>query len=85
MVERLLADKANVNSCRFRGETALQAAAGGDHLHVVERLLAAGADVNALTFKYTGQTALQAAAGSGYLEVVERLLAAKANVNAPLV
>jgi ankyrin repeat protein len=63
----------------------LQAAAGGGYLHIVERLLAAGADFNALTPKYAGQTALQVAAGSGYLEVVERLLAAKANVNAPSV
>ena len=65
------------------GRTALQAAAGGGHLEVVERLLAAKADVNAAAASYfDGRTALQAAAGGGYLEVVERLLTAKADVNA---
>ena len=61
---------------------ALQAAAGGGHLHVVERLLAARADVNAAAADDNGRTALQAAAGGGHLDVVERLLAAKADVNA---
>jgi hypothetical protein len=61
---------------------ALQAAAGGGHLHVVERLLAAKADVNAAAAADYGRTALQAAAGGGHLHVVERLLAAKADVNA---
>ena len=54
------------------GRTALQAAAGGGHLDVVERLLAAGADVNAAA-AHGGRTALQAAAGGGHLDVVERL------------
>jgi ankyrin repeat protein len=61
---------------------ALRAAAGGGHLDVVERLLAAKADVNAATADEFGRTALQAAAGGGHLDVVERLLAAKADVNA---
>jgi Ankyrin repeats (3 copies) len=61
---------------------ALQAAAGGGHLEVVERLLAAKADVNAAPAEHYGRTALQAAAEGGHLEVVERLLAAKADVNA---
>ena len=50
---------------------------------MVERLLAAKADVNAPAAGNFGRTALQAAAGGGHLEVVERLLAAKADVNAP--
>ncbi|KAI0548370.1 hypothetical protein F4679DRAFT_574172 [Xylaria curta] len=58
----------------------LVAAADIGRLEVVERLLAAKADVNNI-FEY--QTALQAAAEGGHLEVVERLLAAKADVNAP--
>jgi ankyrin repeat protein len=49
-------------------------------LEVVERLLAAGANVNAAN--YGGWTALQAASGAGHLKVVERLLAAGADVNA---
>jgi hypothetical protein len=52
-------------------------------LEVVERLLAAGADVNAAAATADfGRTALQAASESGHLEVVERLLAAGADVNA---
>jgi ankyrin repeat protein len=62
-------------------DQAIRAAAEGGHLEVVERLLAANANVNA-TAGYNGRTALQAAAESGHLEVVERLLAANANVNA---
>jgi hypothetical protein len=61
---------------------ALQAAAGGGHLDVVERLLAAEADVNAAATARYGRTALQAAAEGGHLNVMERLLAAKADVNA---
>ncbi|KAI9765585.1 MAG: hypothetical protein M1840_007274 [Geoglossum simile] len=62
---------------------ALQVAAGGGHLDVVERLLVAKADVNASAADGGfGRTALQAAAGGGHLDVVERLLVAKADVNA---
>ncbi|KAH0550901.1 hypothetical protein GP486_007735, partial [Trichoglossum hirsutum] len=50
-------------------------------LEAVEKLLAAGADVNAAA-GYVGRTALQAASERGHLEVVERLLAAGANANA---
>ncbi|KAB8237280.1 uncharacterized protein BDW43DRAFT_203558 [Aspergillus alliaceus] len=64
------------------GQSALQAAAEGGHVEVVEMLLAAKADVNAPATNGR-QTALQAAAEGGYVEVVERLLAAKADVNAP--
>lgn len=68
---------------RVCGQTALQAAAGGGHLEVVERLLAAKANVNAPAGEGNGRPALQAAAQAGHLEVVVRLLAAKADVNAP--
>lgn len=64
-------------------ETALQAAAAGGHLEIVERFLAANADVNAPAGANDGRTALQAAAKGGYLKVVERLLAANAGVNTP--
>jgi ankyrin repeat protein len=50
---------------------ALHAAAETGHLKVVERLLAANADVNAAG--YGGQTALQAAAENGHFGIVGRL------------
>ena len=59
-----------------KGRTALQAAAEGGHLAVVERLLQWNADVNAAAAGYDGRTALQAAAEGGHLVVVERLRAA---------
>ena len=45
LVERLLQEKANVNAAASKefGRTALQLAADGGHLAVVERLRAAGA------------------------------------------
>ncbi|CAF3466677.1 unnamed protein product, partial [Fusarium graminearum] len=58
------------------------AAAGEGHLGVIEKLLAAGADVNAAAASEYGRTALQAAAWGGHLEVIEKLLAAGADVNA---
>ena len=64
-------------------DSGLQAAAGGGHLDVVERLLQEKADVNAAAANEdNGRTALQAAAGGGHLDVVERLLQGKAEVNA---
>jgi len=66
-----------------RGSTPLFYSARNGHLKVVEKLLAANADVNAATAATAGVwTALQAAAQGDHLEVVERLLAANANVNA---
>lgn len=49
----------------------------------VERLIAAGTDINAPAAVKYGRTALQAAAGYGHIEIVERLLAAGADINAP--
>jgi ankyrin repeat protein len=51
----------------------LQATSEGGHLEVVERLLTAGANVNADPARYDGRTALQAACEGGHLEIVERL------------
>ena len=79
MVERLLRQNANVNAyaAQRRGRTALQAAAGGGHLAVVEKLLQHNAYVNAALAE-SGRTALQAAAEGGHQVVVERLRAAGA-------
>ncbi|KFA80920.1 hypothetical protein S40288_09748 [Stachybotrys chartarum IBT 40288] len=66
----------DVGECSMRGiNKALQAASGGGHLQVVERLLTAGADVNAAA-EWDIRTALQAASEAGHLRLVERLLAA---------
>jgi ankyrin repeat protein len=57
ILSRLLAAGADVNvAAEYDGRTALEAAAGGGHLDVVERLLAAKADVGS-----SRRTALQAA------------------------
>ena len=74
--------KMNTRSKEYAGLTALQAASKGGYLELVDKLMAAKADVNAKAAEYSGRTALQAAAGAGHLEVVERLLTAKADVNA---
>ena len=81
IISILVTAGANINAVAD-DRTALQAGAGGGHLEVVERLLAARAQVNAAAGR-SGRTALQAAAEGGHLEVVERLLAATADVNAP--
>ena len=61
----------NWNQRNHEGHTALQVAAARGHIEVVEKLLAAGADVNAISNR--GGTALQAAAARGHIEVVEKL------------
>jgi ankyrin repeat protein len=66
-----------------RGSTPLFYSARNGHLKVVEKLLAANADVNAATAATISiWTALQAAAQGDHLEVVEKLLAANADINA---
>ena len=66
--------------------SALMGAAFSGHLAVVERLIAANADVNFQTPRsYPGHvhshTALMAAAEHGHCDVVARLVAANADVN----
>lgn len=59
---------------------ALQAASGGGHLLVVERLLSAGANVNAAAGGIIGGcTTLQAASEGGHHQVVNRLRSAGAS------
>lgn len=55
------------------GRTALQAAAEGSYLAIVERLLQENADINASAGERGGRTALQAAAEGGHLAIIERL------------
>ncbi|KAH0550946.1 hypothetical protein GP486_007689 [Trichoglossum hirsutum] len=82
-IERLLTEP-NLISANLRGSAgfALQKAASGGHLDVVNRLLKAKAEVNAAAARDGGRTALQAAAEGGHLNVVDRLLEANAEVNA---
>ncbi len=63
-------------------DASLCAAIRAGHSQVVQRLLAAGADVNAAPAADFGCTALQAAAELGHEEVVQRLLEAGVDVNA---
>ena len=67
-------EMADVNAAAAgpKGRMTLQAAAGGGHLVMVERLLRENGDVNAAG--YEGSMALKAAAEGGHLAVVERLL-----------
>jgi ankyrin repeat protein len=81
-VNELLAGNAKSDTKDSFGRRPLTLSARNGHVEVVERLLAANADVNASVSMNGGQTALQAAAEGGHLEAVEKLLAANANVNA---
>jgi ankyrin repeat protein len=82
IVNDLLVAKAEPDIMDGYGQRPLLLAARNGHIEVVERLLAANADVNAGILRTDGRTAIQAAAEGGYLKIVERLLAANANVNA---
>ncbi|EHK19820.1 uncharacterized protein TRIVIDRAFT_171764 [Trichoderma virens Gv29-8] len=66
----------------WKREPLWYAAQNGHEAIIVEKLLAAGADVNAAAAGFYGRTALQAAAWNGHQEIVEKLLAAGADINA---
>lgn len=63
------------------GLTALQAAARGGHLEVVQLLVEKGAKINT-TIYYSGRTAFQAAASGGNMGVIRFLLEKGARINA---
>jgi hypothetical protein len=69
-----------VNAKNNSVQTPLHLAAFRGHLPIVQCLLAASADINAIDSN--GWTALHCAAQFGHLDVVERLLVAGAKVNA---
>jgi ankyrin repeat protein len=62
------------------GDTILMAASRTGRVEVVDRLIAAGADVQARE-AYRGETALMRAAGEGHAAVVTRLAKAKADLD----
>ncbi|WDK21587.1 hypothetical protein CGRA01v4_12877 [Colletotrichum graminicola] len=82
-VRILLSDRPNVNATSdVRYCTALQAASIGGHREIVQLLLDAGANVDAIGGECN--TALQAASIGGHREIVQLLLNAGANVSAKL-
>jgi uncharacterized protein len=80
-VRRLLAARANVNEPGGDGSTALHWAAHNDDAEIAKLLVAAGADVRALT-RNGALTPLMIAATNGGAEVVQVLLAAGADPQA---
>ncbi|HOT02439.1 MAG TPA: ankyrin repeat domain-containing protein, partial [Acidobacteriota bacterium] len=74
----LLGAGASVAAATQTGWTALMSAAGSGHAAVVDRLITAGADVNAWT-RDSGTTPLLCAVGNGHAAVVRLLLARGAN------
>ena len=63
------------------GRTALQAAARTGDCELVQQLLHAGADVNAVASPTGGQTALQAAVEHGSIELVKIIIGAGGDIN----
>ena len=84
-VELLLTNSANVHQSNLTNNgvwerwTALSYAARNGHAHIVQRLLAAKAEINGQNAE--GETALMLAAFQGHSEVVATLLAAGANTS----
>ena len=78
-VQRLLAQKADVNAAEADGTTALHWAVRADDPAMVALLIGAGADVTVLN--RLGVTALSLAAANGNATIVEALIKAGANAN----
>jgi ankyrin repeat protein len=85
MVQLLIEHGAAINAppgC-YDGGTALQKAALGRAVELVDFLLLSGADINAPAAPGRGHTALQAAAKSGHAKIVTTLLKAGADITEP--
>lgn len=70
----------NANDRGLRGNTPLHMAIRAEHMHVVKKLLSAGADIDALNAE--GGTPVSAAAASASAEILRLLVQRGANVNA---
>ena len=77
-VRRMLKTDADVNNL-WHDETVLMSASHGGHLAVVNVLLAAGAEVDKMSFD--GMTALMKASRLGHVDIIKALLDNGANVN----
>jgi len=82
-VDLLLNHHASVYAADFEGHTALHwaSAASGDAVPVIERLIAAGARVNAQKSNGDGMTPIMVAAQYGQIDAVRALLAAGASIS----
>ena len=78
---KLLRMQLNPNLSSEKGETLLACAAQNGFIEIVQLLLDAGADVNAVSTT-DGSTALHMAAGGGYENIVKVLLQHSANIDA---
>lgn len=69
--------------CDRYGATALQFAAIGEYLGILDLLLERGADIDVLPAKVEGRTALEGAAEHGRIDVLQFLLNAGAQTTGP--
>jgi len=82
-VDDLLRRKYPLNRFDDLSYTPLHHAVIGGHLHIVDRLLEVGADVNAHEELRIGDTPLKYAVQAGSVEIVERLVRAGADPTIP--
>lgn len=84
IVTALLNAEADPNfRCLKFDRTPLQAAVANNHREIAQKLIDAGADVDAPAGHYFGRTALQLAAERGNMEMFQLLRSYNADVNAP--
>src|SRR5438094_10189471 len=82
-VDELLKQKYPVNRFDFLGKTPLHYAVQGGHLHVVDRLIEAGANVNAHDERWAGNTPLSDNVRDCTYEMTKRLIDAGADPTIP--
>jgi ankyrin repeat protein len=82
-VDRLLAADYPVNRFDSIGKTPLHYAAAAEHLEIVDRLISAGANVNAHDERQIGNTPLSDIAGSCTFAMARKLIAAGADPTIP--